>query len=314
MATGRNCKLALIAVSAITGLGCQAQSVGAASASYYPAYFEHIPTKLPRLILFPIAGPEVSVPLPKDLPGDFRFIAFGSDGTAIYGQTNDSKSRDGITKIEFKPVRQVIIPGSVGLSTIWNLAVLKPMGRIFVFGWSKTVGTGECGTFEIDPGSGTLNILRVGILPDCGGGGGPISPDGKRILRSPRSRGNYLGMLDLATGLVQPIGIGMSGATWSPDGRWIAAIQGPSGASSVVLIDATNTSQRRNLGRTDDSQAQWSPDSRYLLIARQGLQCGPDLWSLEMIDVETGKRSEVKSSHCKIFENGTGWLDPKVVQ
>jgi len=304
----------LLTVSAAVRLGCHAQSVKATSVSYYPAYFRHIPTKLPRLTLFPIASPEVSVPLPKGLPADFRLIAFGSDGAAIYGQANDSRSRDGITKIEFQPVRQVIIPGSVGLSTIWNLAVLKLSGIIFVSGWSKTLGTGECGTFEIDPANGTFNIWRVGIFPDCGGGGGPISPDGKRVLRSPRSRENYLGMLDLATGIDQPIGAGMSGATWSPDGRWIAAIQRASGASSVVLVDATNTSHRRNLGRTDDSQAQWSPDSRYLLIARQGLQCGPELWSLEIIDVGTGKRIEVKSSHCKIFENGTGWLDPKVVQ
>lgn len=39
-----------------------------------------------------------------------------------------------------------------------------------------------------------------------------------------------------------------------------------------------------------------------------------DLWSLEIIEVATGKRSEVKSAYCKIFQNNTGWLDPEILR
>lgn len=82
-----------------------------------------------------------------------------------------------------------------------------------------------------------------------------------------------------------------------------------------MLIDSQNTKRRRNLGPTSDSQAEWSPDSRYLLIAKpQWLQCGPYLWSLQTIDVQTGKRTGLKSAHCKIYQNATGWLSRKILR
>jgi Tol biopolymer transport system component len=158
-----------------------------------------------------------------------------------------------------------------------------------------------------DAGSETLRPLFIEHFPDCGG---PISPDGKYVLiKSSRDEGNLLSVRDLETGAVQPVGRNMTGATWSPDGRWIAAIEGVSGSENVVLIDATDTSRRRNLGRTYDTQARWSPDSKYLLIIKPQWGCGAYLWSLETINVQTGKRNEIKSAHCKIIVNSTGWMD-----
>lgn len=277
------------------------------STVYVPAYFEHIPTKPPALTIFPAAGAAVRVPLPVDLPEQFRLIGYSNDGKTIYGQEIDSW--DGIIKVQFGPLHQGLIAGSAGFGTVSSIVSLMPSGRILVSGLFKGRGTVDCGIFEIDTNTRGARRLFEGKFPDCGG---IISPDGKRSVQFP---GNRLSIVDLDTGTVHPIGEGLSGATWSPDGRWIAAVAATSKGASLVLIDANQTTLRRNLGPTKDSQAQWSPDSKYLLIARpQGLQCGPDLWSLETISVATGKRTEVKSAHCRIFQNGTGWLDRNSVR
>jgi hypothetical protein len=277
-------------------------------AVYWPAYFEHIPTKPPELLIFPPtgAGSAVRVPLPTDLPKDFRLIEYSADGKLIYGQKLNSW--DGITKIEFGPLRQSLIPGSNGFGTVSSIVTLEPSGRILLSGLFRSQGPIGCGIFELDPDARRVRRLFEGKFPHCGGA---ISPDGKHSVQFP---GNHLSIVDLDTGAVHDVGDGLSGATWSPDGRWIAVVSGKLGASSVVLIDAHETGRRRNLGPSRDGQAQWSPDSRSLLVATpRPSQCGPDLWSLEIIDIETGTRREVRSAHCKIFQNSTGWLDHESV-
>jgi Tol biopolymer transport system component len=119
-------------------------------------------------------------------------------------------------------------------------------------------------------------------------------------------------VLDLETRAVQTIGDGLTWAAWSPDGRWIAAILN---YRRIVLIDATDMSRtRRDLGPTQDNQARWSPDSKYLLLVKGELRCGGELSSLEVIDVMTGKRSLIKSSHCQIVATSVGWMAPEAVR
>jgi len=159
----------------------------------------------------------------------------------------------------------------------------------------------ECGVFEIDEGSGGSRTLSGGKFPDCIG---VLSPDGKRVLRLVDGQ---LTMLELATGGVQIVGDGLRGGYWSPDGRWIAAIRG---YTRIVLIDASNFSRQRELGRSDGEMPKWSPDSKYLLMGKSETACGSwELSSLELIDVLTGKRREIKSSHCKILATAVGWME-----
>jgi hypothetical protein len=195
--------------------------------------------------------------------------------------------------------------------------VTQPAGRIFVSGINK--GQGGCGTFEIDPDAGTLQTLLAGAFPDCGGGGGAISPDGKRVLSH---AGQELSVRDLETGSIEVIK-GIPGgpnqydvtwpfkATWSLDGRWISTIV----RDRVILIDATNTSRRRNLG-PGSVPVVWSQDSKYLLLSTSQLRCAPSLYfeSLESVEVQTGKRSVIKSSRCEVGPGWFGWIDSGAVR
>jgi WD40 repeat protein len=304
----------------MVALACwEVRLLGSDSTSYYPTYFERIPGE--GLILLPLKEPEVAVSLPPGLPGDFAPIVFSPDGKAIYGQSLRPGPGEGIIKIEFRPTRQSTVRGSSGFGSFSSLVVLPPPRGILISGFSKLAGNGECGTFEIDPEAGTFRTLRAGIYPECGGGGGAISPDGKYGLHfgmtidSDVKKRSHLSLVDLETGAVQAIGNGISGATWSPNGRWIGAVQNGSDGGSVVLIDANSTKRRRNLGRTESSAVAWSPDSKYLLLARPAeLRCGSYLSSLEVIDVQTGRRSRVESSHCRIYSGSIGWLDQGAVR
>jgi len=99
--------------------------------------------------------------------------------------------------------------------------------------------------------------LRIGVAPDCGG---PVSPDGRFELHGESGR---LTMLELATGVRTPLGgdfrfapLGNEWATWSPDGKWIAAVlTGMPGADSVVVISAKSPALARRLGRAEGAPA-----------------------------------------------------------
>jgi len=282
--------------------------IRAAAPSFCAAYI-HPGDDGPLLTLFPMVGPKVTVPLPAGLPRDFRLMATSLDGKAIYGQASDQVGpSDAIIKIDFKPTRHSLVQGSVGLGTIWYLSISQQSDRIFASGWSKRQGMAECGAFEID--TGTLRNLRVGLHPDCGGAAGDISPDGKRVLGH---QGNRLSLLDLETGAGNAFDTDLKDGVWSQDGRWIAAT---SDTNRIVLIDATNTSRRRDLGPSGGTPVHWSPDSKYLLLSKSQLRCTLDLYfdSLQTLDVKTGKRSVIKSSRCEVGSGNVGWLDMEAVR
>jgi hypothetical protein len=106
---------------------------------------------------------------------------------------------------------------------------------------------------------------------------------------------------------------------WSPDGKWIAARE--SGRyDKLFLLDALDFSRRRALGGAIVAEPTWSTDSRYLLLWKDYLfRCGiyPDLEppaTLETLDVQTGKRSAIRTSQCKITGGPTGWISSEIVR
>ena len=180
-----------------------------------------------------------------------------------------------------------------------------------VSGWSKEPGRGECGTYGIDPKTGRSEAILIGTYPSCGGAAGDVSPNGQSLLSY--SSGE-LRVVDLRTGRSQLIGMADGVGTWSPDGKWIAALLKRGGASGLVLVDAMNIAKRRMLGRAPTSgYPVWSPDSRQLLLERSQSRCGDLLSSLEAVDVESGTRVPITSSSCEIYTGVVGWVDSKVV-
>jgi hypothetical protein len=271
---------------------------GQASSPYSPIYYTHHARG--SFVLFPSIGAPITIGVPG-LPPNFWPIG-SPDGTAIYGA---DAVEDGLTKIEFQPPRQSIVPGLRGIS---SLTLSQPAGKLFVSAHRTIGGEHQCGDFEIDPGAGVLRPLRIGKYPDCGG---PISPDGKRELHWAEDQ---LSILDLQNGAMVPLARGPARAVWSPDGKRIAAVGRP---SRIMIIDATDPDRKRNLGKAEiDDPLVWSPDSRYLLHIRSQFSCFPTLFgaSLEIIDTLTGKRILVESSHCQIVLKAIAWVDDAKVR
>jgi len=300
-------------ITTILALACAGvEAFGANAATFCPALI-HPGAKGPILTLFPVAGPKQMAAVPAGLPTSVTVNAFSADGKAIYLQEADDRPLGGITKIEFRPARRTIVPGSAGFRTIWNITV-RASGLILVSG-NSTV-RGQCGTFEIDPTSGTARPLLAGSFPNCGGGGGAISPDGTRVLSYSRDNLSIVNLSDAAIHAINGIpGRAVHSdvtwphnATWSPDGKWISVTLKN---GDLVLVDTIDTSKRKNLGPTDGPPAIWSPDSKLLLLSKSESRCSEYEYfhSLEAIEVSTGKRQIIPSSHCEVGPGWFGWLD-----
>lgn len=296
-------------------VGCAGlQDLGAAET--FSAAVIHPGDKGLALTLFPMTGTASDAPLPAGLPRDVTVNAFSAKGDAIYVQKADYRPLEGIIKIEFQPLRKSIVDGTAGLRTIWNMAVL-PSGRIVVSGISKI--RGECGTFEIDPIAGKERTLLAGPFPDCGGGGGAISHDGRRVVSY---SGKELSIINLEDGAVARIN-GIPGqlfhsdvtwphkASWSPDGKWISVFLKN---GDILLLDASDTSRRTNLGPSEGPPAVWSPDSKHLLVSKSDCPQYQYFQSLVSIDVTTHDRRVIQSSRCRIGPGWFGWVDLEAVR
>jgi hypothetical protein len=271
-----------------------AQRANAAAPQFCPAFFVH-----GDLTLFPLNGQAVHVALPAEFPKDLRILAFGPDGRSFYGERAAAPLRPvGIDKVELNPMGHSVVPGSSAMAEVRALTVEPLTSRLLVTGACRSEHTN--GIFEIDPAAGTLRVVRARLEE-------PISPDGQRVV----SRiGKQLSVLDLRGGSVQLIKGLASDARcfWSPNGQRIACVS----SGHITLLDAHDLSRRKSLGPAGYGLV-WSPDSTRLLLAR-GCFLVPYGARLEVIDVDTGSRSRVVSSECRIATNNFGWLDRRAVQ
>ena len=126
------------------------------------------------------------------------------------------------------------------------------------------------------------------------------------------SANHSLALLDLAKGSITKIDGQLSGGSFSPDGKWIAALRlgDPKAPSKTVLIDRTNLASRRDLGGVNDSEVVWSPDSRFLLHTVYRPACpSQNPLALETLEVQTGTRSLIKESICNSGSSRQiGWV------
>jgi hypothetical protein len=311
--------LAVVAFATVRGLS--QSDAGTAPPQYAPAYYFGTQRDPPELVVFPPARRPVVIRLPSpDLP---RALAFTPDGRAIFTTINTIKSpqtpghpaRLGpprLIRIDLSPVRVTTVADLVGLASVYGLVIAPGENRILFTGggWNGYLG---CDLFEIKPSGEDLKML----LPRFGCAVGGISPDGSKMLAQ---RVDGLAVIDIATGAAVPLGKGLWKGAWSPDGRWIAALQlDPESEqprprlSRTIRIDAHDFSQRRDMGGEGDVEVCWSPDSRYLLYSETQRFCSGTGVSLLTMDIESGKRATVKESKCIVKGREIGWVSLDVV-
>jgi hypothetical protein len=125
----------------------------------------------------------------------------------------------------------------------------------------------SCGVYEIHLPAGEVGAAIE--TSDCRAGSPwrvlSLSPEKAEALIS----GNRsLALLDLAKGSITRIEGQLSKGSFSPDGKWIAAIQiNNPNPPKTILIDRSDLTKRLDLGDSEDSEEVWPPDSKFLLHA-----------------------------------------------
>lgn len=291
--------LTVAALAPVTSSG-QEPNEAFKSSSYTVAFYSS--ALKPRLLVFPIRGPVVSIPLPLKL---YR-VAYRADGTALYGggDAPEGPNQSQLYKIEFNPVRATALAGSRGLSPSAGLAISAAADRVLLSGVYRHSGISECGLFELNLSEGRVRTI-IGTS-ECSYASTwtslSLSPDGRQAISIRKHR---LEVIDLAAPSARPIGEGYIKAAWSPDGKWIAALENGAGWRTK-LLDTSEFKIRKILGTTEVA---WSPDSRYLLAVKP---CGPDYGTIETVDIETGKQRTIPSSKCKVNQTTTGWVSSSI--
>jgi hypothetical protein len=295
-------KLAFVGGILVILAQCAAPSFGEESTVFAPAFYDagSVGREPPKLHVFPVAGQLFTIRLPFQIGR----LAASPDGKVLYGSRffDPSEPNTGLYKVEFGPTRAAKVPGSEGLASVNGIAASST--KVVVSAGYLTNGfVSRCGLYELSLASG--DVHKILSNPDCKYTSSwysmGLSPDSRRIIAV---REHRLELIDTETGAVQPLGNDFNYAAWSPDGRWIAALDGNS--DHTVLIDALTLKKRKTL---PPSEVIWSPDSRHILASEPHARCPPDFGTLELIDIDSGKASIIRSSTCQISMLVFGWIN-----
>ena len=297
-----------------------------AAEAFSPAVYvvDGLSNPRPRIVVFPSATRPFSISLPLTIES----VVYGPRGSSLYGTgqpTAKSGSvtitlghsqrtiplRPGLVKIDLDPVHITALPGFDAFEGVDSFAISRTEDKVLFAGTLRKASGRTCGVYEITLRGASLRP----VMETSSCSMGPpwqvlgLSPVGEKALILDARR---LAALDLTSGTVTPLGDDLWGGSWSPDGEWIAALKLglPRIPSKTILSDPRDFSNRRDLGGLNDDEAQWSPDSRFLLhcIARPACHNNNPL-ALEMLDVVTGERSTIKDSVCNIgVSRQIGWV------
>jgi hypothetical protein len=293
--------LIVLVLNLWTGIGQAGGSPTSLGAEPYAAAF-YSPSAAGRheasLQVFPFRTKAYSVPLPR-----VGRITYAPDGGALYAEVApDPLTGSRLARIELDPVRVVPLPGSAGITNVDSIAVSKDLAKIVFSGRYPGGKPPGCGVFELAITAQT--IRKILDNPECdyihSWHGISLSPDGLQAVAVLKQQ---LAVIDLATGALRVLGTGYLEASWSPDGKWIAALEN-GGKFRTKLLDTADFTVRRVFGISDLA---WSPDSRYLLNTRASGRCG-ESGTLEALDVTSGARRTIASSTCQANQSATGWV------
>jgi hypothetical protein len=251
--------------------------------------------------IFPFRGGAFTIPIHSASPP----FAFGPDGKSLYGECSVSPPRAAgptgavLCQTDLSTGLVSQLTESIGLYCL-EIAISPRADFILASGLLRREGD-ERGLFEVSVPGGEIKPIFLQHEPlehNIAWTDLSIAPNGYRAVAN---LGGQLKIIDLAAHKTQPLNAKFFLATWSPDGKWLAVLEkGESGRT--ILLDATTLQQRRVLGHTE---LEWSPDSRYLLAIRS---CGQNSGTLEVVDVQTDRRTSIESSACRVVQGHTGWV------
>jgi hypothetical protein len=302
--------LLLMTTAGLRLIGQQSQPHGF-SHDYYPAFCRAAAYPLAsfRLVIFPPGRQQISIEVPLRL----ELLAFAANGTALYSLESAAKSTASpacAQRVEFSPVRITRLACPAGLRVAFSFAVSASEDRLLVSGKIGGAIGARCGVFEVRlPEAATRQVLAEGCPSyDFGNSWGSLSlsPGGDEAVAVRRGQ---LELIDVSSGTTRVIANGILEASWSPDGRWIAARRARGGTE---LIDSRGQGKRRTLA---ESEVRWSPDARYLLRVKgcHSPEAVNGVGTVQAVDVETGKQLTVESSRCTVDSGATGWVTRSAV-
>jgi len=265
-----------------------------------------------KLIVFPFDGSEVRIDLPATVGG----MTFSADGRTIYGIVGPNGGPGRLAAIAINPSRVSPLPHSDEFDNYFNSLTVNATGdKAVISAMYGQNGIQGCGLFELDITKGSVEKIIDNLGSGCGYLSSwshlSISLDGSRVVGT--SRKGQIGVVNLSARKVEKLWPGTE-ASWSPDGKWIAALSFTD-PMKITLMRASDLSTQRELGDDATTQLQWSPDSRYLLLFNFGL-CGLGtgyVGTLETLDIETGRRQPIESSKCRVDRATAGWVSDDVL-
>jgi hypothetical protein len=188
-----------------------------------------------ELVVFPFNGRAFKIPI-RSASGPFSYSA---DGRALYGACTpypDNKKL-AVCKVDLLTGSTTPVPGSGGTIAATGIAIASGSQRVLIAG---VYPDGRPGLFEIDQAQGGPRTIL-----EQEGRTNPrasrwnhvsLSPDGQRAVVTLNGR---VELIDVLHGTAEPLEEGFFIAAWSPDGKWLAALDAR-GNGSTVLIDASD--------------------------------------------------------------------------
>jgi hypothetical protein len=295
--------------TAWTGFGQRRDSALPRAYAYSPAFVSTI--SLPghtQLVVFPFHGNVFEIPIHSASGG----FVFSADGRAVYGACSPRSSEGGpnertviaLCKIDLAAGTTTPISGSAGLR-VYSFAVSND-GDHILFSGADPHEDNDLGLFELTEPEGKVRMIyrQSDQRPQSQWMNLSLSQDDEKAVGSHDGR---VELIDIAKGSAEPLDAAFFQAAWSPNGKWLAAVEKGQRGRTIVM-DAKTLIRWRTLG---SSELNWSPDSRYILAVEP---CGPYSGTLNATSIESGKKTVIESSHCRVNQATTGWVRSDITQ